>query len=358
MYTPNSKIKVLLVDDSPIALAVFNKMLAANPEIEVVATASNGKQALERIPEYQPDVICSDLNMPVMDGYAFTQAAMQQHPRPILVLSTEVGADNSANVFRVIDAGAVDVLPKPRGGLMAMTASFDDMSNELIEKIKTLARQRVNSRQGRSNTTAKDIDPIKSASVSNAKATQMVCVGASVGGPEAIRNLLSQLSPDFPAAILCVLNVMDSFLEQLVNWLAPKCSLPVRIARDGEVPRNGVVYFPSTEKKFTFNAKGQFSFESAFTARERTASINFAFESMAQHFGDRSVGVFLSGMADDGLKGLQAIQKTNGVTIVQKKLNGERTDAYDQMVAANAAEYVVNRDQISKILTDIVSSNV
>ncbi len=139
MNMPYANIKVLLVDDSPVALAVFKKMLAGTSKIDVVATAMNGQQALEQIPEYQPDVICSDLNMPVMDGYAFTKAAMAEHPRPILVLSTEVHSENKANVFRAIDAGAVDVLPKPKGGLMGMTANYDYMASELIEKILILA---------------------------------------------------------------------------------------------------------------------------------------------------------------------------------------------------------------------------
>ena len=110
-----SPIRVLLVDDSLLTLAILKRMLATAPEIQVVGTATNGKEALDMIPSLQPDVICTDLHMPVMDGLEFTRAVMERFPRPILVLSVSVQKEQTANIFQLLEAGAIDVMAKPLG---------------------------------------------------------------------------------------------------------------------------------------------------------------------------------------------------------------------------------------------------
>lgn len=133
---PCSPIRVLLVEDSPVALIVLKRMLSSSPEILVVGEARTGKEALALIPQLQPQVICTDLHMPQMDGLEFTQEVMANFPRPILVISASVQAENTQNVFRLLQAGAVDVFPKPRG---AIAANYESMRQELIGKIKILS---------------------------------------------------------------------------------------------------------------------------------------------------------------------------------------------------------------------------
>ncbi|TAF52132.1 MAG: chemotaxis-specific protein-glutamate methyltransferase CheB [Oscillatoriales cyanobacterium] len=138
-------IRVLLVEDAPVVLLVLKRMLANASGIEVVGTACNGKEALDLIPRLNPDVICTDLHMPEMDGWALTSEVMQRFPRPILVLSASVQASDTENVFRVLDAGAVDVLAKPVGGV---TVDREILERELLEKIRILAGVVVFSRHG------------------------------------------------------------------------------------------------------------------------------------------------------------------------------------------------------------------
>ena len=115
--TPNSAlIKVLLIDDSPIALTILGRILSTAPDIQVVGTAKNGKEGLDLIPELNPDVLCVDLHMPVMDGYEFTKECMSRFPKPILVVSVSV-QEGSVNIFKLLQAGAVDVFAKPRSGI-------------------------------------------------------------------------------------------------------------------------------------------------------------------------------------------------------------------------------------------------
>jgi len=240
---------------------------------------------------------------------------------------------------------------------MGMTANCDYMTNELIEKIKALALGVGLPQFRKSQTPARFPRASGPAPVSSKMATQMAAIGASIGGPEAIGNLLSQLPATFPAAILCILNVRDSFLEQLTTWLAPKCALSVKIAEKGETPRQGVIYFPPSAKKLTFDASGKFSFEKPMTATERRSSINSAFQAVAARFGCMAISILLSGMGDDGVEGLQSVKNAGGYTIIQNKLSGMPAAAYDKVIAQETAEYVLPRDQIASVLTDIVSMN-
>jgi len=132
-------IRVLLVDDSPIVLHILQRLLSRSPEIEVVGTAADGKKALDLLPALKPDVICTDLHMPVMSGLDFTRAVMDSYPCPILVVSVSV-EPGSPNIFRLLEAGALDILPKPSD---ILNGDMDELANELSSKIRILAGVRV-----------------------------------------------------------------------------------------------------------------------------------------------------------------------------------------------------------------------
>ena len=238
-----------------------------------------------------------------------------------------------------------------------MTANYDCMTNELIEKIKALAMGGGTLRHRKLKTPARAPRTSGHAPVSSKMADFMVTIGASIGGPEAILNLLSHLPAAFPAAIIGVLNVRDSFLDQLISWLAPKCALSVKIAEKDETPRQGVIYFPPSDKKITFDTDGRFSFEKLMTTTERRASITGALNAVAARFGCKSVGILLSGMGDDGIEGLQSVKNAGGYTIIQDKLSGMPAVAYDKVLEQEAAEYVLPQAQIASVLADIVAVN-
>lgn len=136
MSTP---VKVLLVEDSPVALGVYKKMLESSDDIDLVGTAFNGIEALSMIPRVQPQVICTDLQMPKMDGYEFIKQVMAHYPLPILVLSNVVHKSDIDNIFTVLKSGALDVIPKPQGG----STESEEFKKKLIVKIKVLASKKV-----------------------------------------------------------------------------------------------------------------------------------------------------------------------------------------------------------------------
>ena len=133
-------IKVLLVEDSDVAINIYEKMLNSSPHIEVIGKASNGKQGLDLVVQLNPDVICADLQMPVMDGLEFTKQVMAHHPTPILVLSNAVQKSDIDNIYEVMKAGAVDVMAKPQ---TALGGNSESMQNELVVKIRVLATKKV-----------------------------------------------------------------------------------------------------------------------------------------------------------------------------------------------------------------------
>ncbi|MDJ0508456.1 MAG: response regulator [Crocosphaera sp.] len=135
-----SPIKVFLVEDSPVALGMFKRMLESSPEIEVVGTAMDGNQALSLIPQVEPQVICTDLQMPNMDGFELIKQVMAKYPIPVLVISNVVQADDIDNIFQVLQFGALDVLGKPRS---AFGDDQESLQRTLITKIKVLATKRV-----------------------------------------------------------------------------------------------------------------------------------------------------------------------------------------------------------------------
>ena len=137
-----NKIQVLLVEDSPVAINIYEKMLSSSPHIKVVGKASNGKEGFDLVSKLKPDVICVDLEMPVMDGYELTKQVMAYFPTPILIVSNSVQKDDINNIYKVMKAGAVDVMPKPR---TALGGDSESMQKEMIVKIRVLATKKVNS---------------------------------------------------------------------------------------------------------------------------------------------------------------------------------------------------------------------
>ena len=211
------RIRVLLVDDSPLALEIMRRMLATAPEIEVVGAVRNGAEALEQLAAARPDVLVTDFHMPRMDGLALTREIMARRPLPILVLSASMQPEQTQNVFQMLEAGAVDVMAKPRGGLQA---DFGVAAHELARKIRILSGVKVitRRRQAQGASPAGAAPPVRLVPASGAPA--IVAIGASTGGPQALETILGALPPGFPVPLVCVQHIAEGFIEGLVDWLA------------------------------------------------------------------------------------------------------------------------------------------
>ncbi len=309
-------IRVLLVEDSRIALVILKRILDTSPEIEVVGEAHNGLEALTLIPKVEPDVICTDLHMPQMDGLEFTFQVMELYPRPILVISVSVQKDDVKHVFELLEAGAVDIFPKPTAGLAADNELF---KRELINKIKILSGVRVfrKKRKSPSQVNNLEADNFSDYAYKSYIKPKIVVIGASTGGPQALKEIFTQLPADFPVPVICVQHICFGFLEGFIDWLATSCRLTIQIAQVGDMPKPGKIYFPAEQMHLELDAWGRFICSDSPPVAGHRPSVTVSFESVAKFYGKATVGILLSGMGRDGADGMQAIAQAGGFTIAQ-----------------------------------------
>jgi two-component system, chemotaxis family, protein-glutamate methylesterase/glutaminase len=345
-----SPVSVLLVDDSLIALTILSRMLSTSPDIQVVGKARSGREALELIPRLQPAVICTDLHMPDMDGLELTKEIMGCFPRPILVVSAAVHPEDSHNVFSLLEAGAIDVLPKPHGGL---AADEQRVAQELISKIKIISgvvalTRRQKMTPGRA--------PLQTGPTAPAMPPRprLVAIGASTGGPQALKTILAQLPADFPAPILCVQHISDGFLGGLVNWLATCCALPMKIAQSGELPLAGTVYFPQEGTHLEIDKGGKLSPSYKPPVDGHRPSVTVTLQSVAEYCCDGAIGILLTGMGSDGAKGMQEIFEAGGITIAQNEESSTVFGMPKQAIALGAVKYVLPVNKIGFMLQELL----
>lgn len=329
-------IKVLFVDDSQIALEILKKMISAAPDIRVVGTARNGKEALEMIPSLDPHVICTDLYMPVMDGLTFTRTVMEKFPKPILVVSVSVQKD-SINAFRLLEAGAVDVLLKPRNGL---ESEYLEQSQELLRMIRVLSGVRVFRRYKReSRNVAEEPDE-------KTRRPEMIAIGASTGGPQTLQYIFSRLPKDLPMPVVCVQHINPDFLQGLVDWLQSACAIKIKIAREEERPEPSTIYFPGKDAHLEIDRDRRFRYSIEPPVDGHRPSITATFRSVAKIYGKASIGVLLTGMGNDGAAGMEAIDAEGGITIAQNERTSIVFSMPKRAIELGAAKYILALDEI------------
>jgi len=343
-------IRVLLVEDSLLQLHVIKALLDADPHIEVVGTAPNGLEALKLLPDLKPDVICTDYHMPVMDGLEFIEHAVNIYPCPILVLSISVQPNQVDNIFRMLSAGAIDVMPKPKatGGLIGK-----EEGAKLIEKIRIL--------NGVKYIKRKSVQPL---SVFNPQSTlnrflspRVIVMGASTGGPQALEAILPYLKPNFSIPIVCIQHISGGFLDGMLIWLQGMTDLVIETAQEGGMPMPGHLYFPPEGKHLVFTENGTFRLLEPQEGDIYCPSIDQLFFSAAKTFSMNVVAVILSGMGKDGAEGMKAIFDVGGGTVAQ---DGESSIIFGMPLAAidlGAVCKIVPVSQIASLLNGLPSTS-
>lgn len=351
-------IRVLIVDDSMVVVVLLTRILSApGTGIQVIGNARDGADALEKIPKLSPQVICTDLNMPGMNGLEFIRNVMSYFPRPILVLSSAVEkGKHDDNIFKLLEAGALDVMPKPQGNI---SGDLTEMGKELITKIKILSGVTTFTRHSRQQYAANPANMTNPTKVTkfglpiitiptNAK---IITIGASTGGPHALQTILTKLSPKLSIPVVCVQHVTEGFTEDLVDWLGTTCPLTVRTARIGELLSGGTVYFPPDAKHLLIDKNGRCATTTAgMLVPKHRPSITLAFNSIAQYYHSATIGVLLTGMGSDGADGLLNIRKAGGLTIAQDELTSVVFGMPKVAAEIGACQHVLPLIQISDFL--------
>ena len=281
-------IRVLVVDDSPTARLLITKTLESDAGIRVVGTAEDGNEAVRFAKALRPDLITMDVRMPRLNGLMATEQIMAGSPTPILIVSSSVDAPDLQITFRALQAGALDVIEKPK----ALTAEgFDAMRDRLVDRVKAMAEIRVVGRRA----PAGGFPVIAPSS----RRYHLITIGASTGGPQLLEQILRGLPDKFPAPILLVQHMTPGFTAGFVRWLKQDCRVQVKLADDGEPLLPGSVYVAPDGKhlRVAANWKAGLGLEPAGLFRP---SIDVLFESAATVVGSSAVGLLLTGMGSDG----------------------------------------------------------
>jgi two-component system chemotaxis response regulator CheB len=335
------RIRVVLVDDSRIALTVLKRILEKDPDIEIAGAFVNPIEALEQFPNLKPDVACIDFEMPGKNGLELTRAIMSTTPCPILVVSSFVQPEHQKVVFDVLDAGALDVFPKPRGGVDAFA---QEEERELIRKVRLLSGI-VPFRRKQWPASNRSVE-------SEARnRIRIVAIGASTGGPVALQSILRTLPADFPVPILCVQHISEGFLDGMITWLKGHCALDVRIARAGEVPAAGTVYFAGLGTHLLME-DGKIALSQDPPVHGHRPSVSLLFKSVAASFGKAAIAVLLTGMGSDGADGLKSVQDAGGVTVAQNEESSVVFGMPGQAVKLGAVRHVLGLEEIPNFLIE------
>lgn len=308
--SPSPKIRVLVVDDSALVRQAISEALARDPALEVVGTACDPYVAREKIAQLDPDVLTLDLEMPRMDGLKFLRILMEHHPLPVVVVSSLTQAGSQAAVDAV-EAGAVDVLAKPDG-----TMSIGTLADKLAFHVKAAAAAAPRLRKPAAPAISPP-PPLEPATAGDPK--QIIVIGASTGGVEALR----QIVPQFPAGlppIAIVQHISAFFSRAVADRLATLSGIPVREAGDDEPLRPGECVIAPGDFHLAVDFRGggyRTRLLQTPPIHHCRPAVDVLFRSAAEAAGRHAVGVLLTGMGSDGAIGLQAIRAAGGTTIAQ-----------------------------------------
>ncbi|MDB5613411.1 MAG: chemotaxis response regulator protein-glutamate methylesterase [Devosia sp.] len=323
------KIRVLIVDDSASVRMTLSEIIASDPDLEVMATAADPYVAVERIRQEVPDVMFLDIEMPRMDGLTFLRKIMSQRPIPVVICSSlaEAGSDS---LMQALEAGAVDVVAKPR---VDTTAFLQESRMRICNAAKAAAHAKFRGVKKAPpppiNVEAKltadaILPPFSEARAASVKAKlpetdPIICIGASTGGTEALRDVLEKLPANSPAIVI-VQHMPEKFTNAFARRLNTLCAIEVKEAEDGDVLRPGLALIaPGNQHMVIHRAGSRYTVnivEGPHVSRHRP-SVDVMFRSASQVAGRNAMGIILTGMGDDGARGLLEMRQAGSHTIAQ-----------------------------------------
>ena len=306
-------VKVLVVDDSAYVRKIITQMLSRSPFIEVVGIARDGREALEVVAEKSPDVITCDLNMPEMDGVEFVREQMARRPVPIVIIS--VASESGEQVLSAMDAGAVDFLQKPTA---LASDRLLEISDELIAKVKAAAGAPV-----QRLVAAAVLPPPVAATAQRrdgAGAADIVVIGISTGGPQGLKQVIPRLPADLPVPIAIVLHMPVGYTEMYAAKLDDMSALTVKEAKQNDLLQPGLVLLAPAGRHLSFR-RGKAGVTAHLDLRPldtpHRPAVDVLFHSAAEIFGDRTLGVVMTGMGADGREGAAWIKARGGRVLTE-----------------------------------------
>lgn len=374
-------VKVLVVDDSGFFRRRVSEILSADPTIQVVGTATNGKEAIDQALALKPDVITMDYEMPMMDGITAVRHIMQRCPTPVLMFSS-LTHEGARVTLDALDAGAVDYLPK---NFEDISRNPDKVKQLLCEKVHTISRS--NRRFGSyashapvaapapapaggghaaassfaSPAAARTPAPARAATPAVApahspapkrKPYKLVAIGTSTGGPVALQRVLTQLPANFPAPIVLIQHMPAAFTKAFAERLDKLCRISVKEAEDGDMLRPGLALLAPGGKQMMIDGRGTVKILPGDERLNYKPCVDITFGSAAKSYGDKVLSVVLTGMGADGREGARLLKQGGSTVWAQDEASCVIYGMPMAIVKANLADAVYSLDEIGKHLVE------
>lgn len=346
-------IRVMVVEDSPVVREFLIYILTSDPEIQIIASATNGEEALETVGRKKPDVITMDIHMPKLNGLDATRKIMETYPTPIVIVSGSSTKGEVAITFRAIEAGALALVRRPVG---IGHPDHEGTAADLVRMVKLMAEVKVVRRWPRPRPEAPPAMAPPVVEIEKAPAeVKLVAIGASTGGPLALRAILSGLPKGFPVPVVIVQHMAPGFVEGFAEWLAQSSGFPVHVATDSEDLLPGHAYVAPDGFHLGVGGDGRISLSDHAPENGLRPSVSYLFRSAAKILEDRAVGVLLTGMGRDGTEELKQMKERGAVTIVQNRDSSVVHGMPGEAINLDAATYVLPPEDIARALTELVA---
>ena len=361
-HSSERKVRVLVIDDSALVRKVIKTILQQDPDIEVVGVAADPYLAREKIKLLQPDVLTLDVEMPRMDGATFLRNIMRLRPMPVIMVSTHT--TTSADItLEALALGAVDFVTKPH---MSLQHTVSEFGEELIAKVKVAAKVRLKPREAGASPALKEISPRLSADAvlprtpplrATQRVVRIIAIGASTGGTEAIKDLLSRLPEDAPATVIAQ-HIPESFSEPFARRLNGLCALHVREAHDGQEILPGHAYVAPGSHHLMVASEGSrlvCLLSDGPPVNRHRPSVDVLFRSVAQSVGPNALGVILTGMGSDGAQGLLEMREAGAGTMAQDEETSVVWGMPKEAVKLGGVDRILPLDRIAKEVMALVA---
>lgn len=337
-------IRILITEDSVVVALLLKAIFEQEADFEVVGQARNGREAVELAARLRPDLITMDIRMPVMDGFEATREIMSTRPVPIVVVSSSVDDEELRITFRAVEEGALSVIEKPRG---INHPDFEQIRRELVNTVRAMAEVKLVRRR---RWVAPEPARLGTAPPLVTRRCDLIAIGSSTGGPQALRTILAALPVDLPVPLVVVQHIGRGFIQGLVDWLNGYSGPLCRVAQHGEELLPGHVYFAPDDRHLQVQRIGRSVaavLKDAPPVDNIRPSATPLFRSVAACCPGRAVGVVLTGMGADGAEGLLEMRRAGCATLVQDE---ESCVVYGMPAAAcalGAAEQVLPLERIA-----------
>jgi len=344
-------LRVMVVDDSAFMRFSLIQQLNEDPELQVVGSASNGREALRLIPQLQPDVITLDVEMPHLDGLSTLSEIMKNFPRPVVMVSS-LTREGASETIQALMFGAVDFVAKPENSLdIRITMA------EIIAKIKQAAKARIKKQATPLPAGSAALKPSSSGNKSlrpYSRQTPVILIGSSTGGPGALSEIIPALPSDLPSPVVIVQHMPAGFTRSLSERLNSISALHVKEAEPGDALMVGQILVAPGGFHMTLDDEQRVALNQKPAVHGVRPAVDVTLNSLNKHFGRNMIGVILTGMGSDGTLGMSILHSAGGYVIAEDESTCVVWGMPRSVVEAGAADVILPRPQIAKAIENMV----